>query len=103
MNREMPRTGTLHSAVYEGRLAHLRHGPTPHAFDYRIAQLMLDLDEIDEVFRGRWLWWSTGAILPSGGAATISATAHGRWPTRYASAVELRRAALHEGQGAYWR
>ncbi|HEX7748322.1 MAG TPA: DUF1365 domain-containing protein [Bordetella sp.] len=56
MNREMPRTGTLHSAVYEGRLAHLRHGPTPHAFDYRIAQLMLDLDEIDEVFRGRWLW-----------------------------------------------
>lgn len=44
------------SAVYEGRVAHKRHGPTPHAFEYRIAQLMLDLDEIDTVFEGRWLW-----------------------------------------------
>jgi DUF1365 family protein len=56
MKREASRPGFMHSAVYEGRVAHVRHGPAPHAFQYRIAQLMLDLDEIDEVFRGRWLW-----------------------------------------------
>lgn len=27
-----------------------------HSFTYRIAQLYLDLDEIDRVFAGRWLW-----------------------------------------------
>lgn len=46
----------LHSAVYEGRVVHRRHVPHPHAFSYRMGQLYLDLDEIDEVFRGRWLW-----------------------------------------------
>lgn len=46
----------LHSAVYEGRVTHRRHLPRPHAFGYRVAQLYLDLDEIDRVFAGRWLW-----------------------------------------------
>jgi DUF1365 family protein len=46
----------LHSAVYEGRVRHRRHLPHAHAFTYRMAQLYLDLDEIDAVFRGRWLW-----------------------------------------------
>lgn len=31
----------------------------PHEFDYRVFMMYLDLDELDEVFRGRWLW-STG-------------------------------------------
>jgi hypothetical protein len=44
------------SAVYEGRVTHCRRAPQTHAFGYRMAQLYLDLDEIDEVFRGRWLW-----------------------------------------------
>jgi len=48
----------LHSAVYEGTVRHRRHLPVPHAFSYRIAQLWLDLDEIDRVFDGRWLWSS---------------------------------------------
>lgn len=47
---------TLTSAIYEGRVCHRRHGPREHAFEYRMAQLYLDLDELDEVFRGRWLW-----------------------------------------------
>lgn len=47
---------TCHSAVYEGRVTHRRHLPHSHAFSYRMAQLYLDLDEIDEVFRSRWLW-----------------------------------------------
>ncbi|MHC9086591.1 DUF1365 domain-containing protein [Luteimonas sp. RIT-PG2_3] len=48
----------LSSAVYEGVVRHRRHSPHPHAFTYRMAQLWLDLDEIDEVFRSRWLWSS---------------------------------------------
>ncbi|HTT04696.1 MAG TPA: DUF1365 domain-containing protein [Steroidobacteraceae bacterium] len=47
---------TLASAVYEGVVHHRRHLPHPHAFRYRIAQLYLDLDEIDRIFERRWLW-----------------------------------------------
>ena len=46
----------LQSAVYEGQVTHRRHLPRPHAFGYRVAQLYLDLDEIERVFAGRWLW-----------------------------------------------
>lgn len=44
------------SAVYEGRVRHRRHAPRAHAFEYRMAQLYLDLDEVEQAFRGRWLW-----------------------------------------------
>ncbi|MDE2138413.1 MAG: DUF1365 family protein [Gammaproteobacteria bacterium] len=46
----------LASAVYEGWVRHRRHAPHPHAFRYRIAQLYLDLAELDRAFAGRWLW-----------------------------------------------
>lgn len=46
----------LASAVYEGTVRHRRHAPRPHAFAYRIAQLYLDLDEVDTVFADRLLW-----------------------------------------------
>jgi DUF1365 family protein len=46
----------LNSAVYEGVVRHHRLGARPHAFAYRIAQVYLDLDEIDRAFAGRWLW-----------------------------------------------
>lgn len=46
----------LHSAVYEGVVRHRRVRPVPHEFSYRVAQLWLDLDELDRVFEGRWLW-----------------------------------------------
>lgn len=46
----------LVSAVYEGVVRHRRLVPHPHAFNYRMAQLYLDLDELDQVFRERWLW-----------------------------------------------
>ncbi|MFC5577271.1 DUF1365 domain-containing protein [Lysobacter niabensis] len=46
----------LHSAIYEGGVRHRRFAPTRHDFDYRMAQLYLDLDELDHVFQGRWLW-----------------------------------------------
>ena len=44
------------SALYEGRVRHLRLRPAPHAFQYSIFQIYLDLSELDDVFRGRWLW-----------------------------------------------
>ncbi|HEX7816733.1 DUF1365 domain-containing protein [Dyella sp.] len=44
------------SAIYEGMVIHRRHVPHAHAFSYRIAQLYLDLDELDDVFTDRWLW-----------------------------------------------
>ena len=52
----MSATAGTASAIYEGRVRHRRHGPRPHAFEYRMAQLYLDLDEVERVFAGRWLW-----------------------------------------------
>jgi hypothetical protein len=46
----------LASAVYEGVVRHRRHTPHPHEFRYRVAQLYLDLDELERAFAGRWLW-----------------------------------------------
>ncbi|HUA26178.1 MAG TPA: DUF1365 domain-containing protein [Steroidobacteraceae bacterium] len=53
----------LHSAMYEGVVTHRRTAPKPHAFTYRIAQLYLDLDELDRVFASRWLWSTHGPNL----------------------------------------
>ncbi|HSE12893.1 MAG TPA: DUF1365 domain-containing protein [Rudaea sp.] len=47
---------TLQSAIYEGWVRHRRHVPHAHAFRYRMCMLYLDLDEIDRIFAGRWLW-----------------------------------------------
>lgn len=58
-----PSATPLHSAVYEGVVRHRRHAPRAHAFRYRIAQLLLDLDELEQVFAGRWLWSTNGRNL----------------------------------------
>ena len=55
----------LSSALYEGQVRHRRHLPRAHAFAYRMAQLYLDLDEVDAVFRDRWLWSVERANLAS--------------------------------------
>jgi DUF1365 family protein len=44
------------SAIYEGWVRHRRATPRAHEFRYRMFQLYLDLDELPELFRGRWLW-----------------------------------------------
>ena len=46
----------MHSALYTGSLRHRRFAPRAHAFRYRLFMAYLDLGELDEVFRGRWLW-----------------------------------------------
>lgn len=51
-------TGRFASAVYEGVVTHHRHAPHDHAFTYRMAQLFLDLDEVERVFARRWFWSS---------------------------------------------
>ena len=46
----------LDSALYIGWLSHRRRGPRVHAFRYPLFMVLLDLDELDRVFKGRWLW-----------------------------------------------
>jgi uncharacterized protein len=49
-------TPVQHSAVYEGYVQHRRLAPRAHQFRYRVAQLYLDLDELQAALTGRWLW-----------------------------------------------
>jgi DUF1365 family protein len=37
------------ASLYAGRIAHIRHTPFRHRFDYRMYMLAVDLDEIDDV------------------------------------------------------
>ena len=46
----------MHSALYTGRLEHHRFAPREHRFSYRLFMMYVDLAELDEIFRGRWLW-----------------------------------------------
>ena len=46
----------MHSCLYVGQVRHRRFAPREHAFTYSLFQVYLDLDELDTVFRGRWLW-----------------------------------------------
>jgi len=60
----MPRDPRIrHSAIMTGWVRHRRHRPAPHAFRFPICMLYLDLDEIDAVFGGRWLWSARRAAL----------------------------------------
>ena len=53
----------MQSAIYEGRVRHRRTAPVDHEFSYSLCMLYLDLAELDDVFRGRWLW-STRRAAP---------------------------------------
>jgi DUF1365 family protein len=44
------------SAIYVGELRHRRFVPKASAFRYQLHMLYLDLDELERVFDGRWLW-----------------------------------------------
>jgi len=46
----------LHSALYTGWVSHRRRLPRMHAFRYPLFMVLLDLAELDQAFRGRWLW-----------------------------------------------
>ncbi|MBM3343860.1 MAG: DUF1365 domain-containing protein [Betaproteobacteria bacterium] len=53
----------MHSAIYRGWLRHRRFAPSAHAFRYPLFMMYLDLAELDQVFRGRWLWSARRAAL----------------------------------------
>jgi DUF1365 family protein len=46
----------MQSCLYFGRVRHRRFAPRPHRFSYGLHMVLLDLAELDQVFRGRWLW-----------------------------------------------
>jgi len=46
----------MQSALYTGWVRHRRLGPRAHAFRYPLFMALLDLGELREAFRGRWLW-----------------------------------------------
>ncbi len=46
----------MNSAIYRGKVRHRRFRPVPHAFDFPLFMMYLDLDELPELFDGRWLW-----------------------------------------------
>lgn len=46
----------MRSALYKGWVRHRRNTPVINHFRYPLFMLCLDLDELDHVFAGRWLW-----------------------------------------------
>ncbi len=46
----------MNSKLYVGQVKHRRHTPTTHEFDYKMFMVLLDLDEIPELFDGYLLW-----------------------------------------------
>ncbi len=53
----------MESCLYFGAVRHRRHHPFEHHFTFPLFMAYLDLDEVDQVFDGRWLWSSRGPSL----------------------------------------
>ena len=46
----------MRSCIYRGVVRHRRQDPVAHEFDYPLFMMYLDLDELETVFDGYWLW-----------------------------------------------
>lgn len=46
----------MESCLYTGSVRHRRFTPVENEFRYGLFLVYLDLNELDSVFRGRWLW-----------------------------------------------
>ena len=46
----------MKSCVYQGTLYHHRYLPQVNKFTYMVFFMFLDLEEMEQVFAGRWLW-----------------------------------------------
>ncbi len=51
------------SFIYTGWVRHRRLSPRSHSFRYRMFQMYLDLDELDHLFEGSWIWSTKRAAL----------------------------------------
>lgn len=49
----------MKSRLYQGTLHHRRFVPRAHAFSYGVFMPWICLDELPQLFAGRWLWSST--------------------------------------------
>ena len=47
---------TMKSCIYRGELFHHRYLPRENKFTYTVYFMFLDLEELEHVFDGRWLW-----------------------------------------------
>jgi uncharacterized protein len=47
---------STHSCIYEGVVVHRRHEPVDRTFRYRLYMMYIDLDELPQLFKHRWLW-----------------------------------------------
>jgi DUF1365 family protein len=55
----------MEAALYAGRVAHIRHTPFRHRFDYRIWMLAVELDRLDELAAGSRIFAHNKAGLVS--------------------------------------
>lgn len=46
----------MKSCIYRGRVRHTRKQPSRHSFSYPLFMMYIDLAEIHNLFRDRWLW-----------------------------------------------
>lgn len=53
----------MHSCIFSGQVKHSRAVPVGHVFQYRLFMMYLDLQELPQVFRGRWFWSVTRPAL----------------------------------------
>lgn len=55
------------SGMYRGWVRHRRFAPRSHRFRFPLFMMYLDLDEVGDLFRGRWLWaagrWAPACFL----------------------------------------
>ena len=46
----------MDATIYTGTVWHRRHHPRSHYFRYRLFEVLLDLDKLDDCFKGSWTW-----------------------------------------------
>jgi len=49
-----------HSRIGEGTVRHRRYVGNHHHFRYKVFMMLVDLSEVDTLFKGRWFWSSRG-------------------------------------------
>ncbi|MCG9729890.1 DUF1365 domain-containing protein [Shewanella sp. Isolate13] len=59
MTKVLLKTEPFVSGVYRGKVSHRRYSPTKHCFDYQMAMMGIDLDELERLEQVSWVFSST--------------------------------------------